>query len=291
MDLQGFRDEYSPIIRDVLKRQLSTVKIDSLRAAMAHLLGRGKLFRPLLTLAGARAVTGRDCNDLIPYACALELIHTYTLIHDDLPCMDDAAMRRGVSAVHLDHGEAMAVLAGDALFNYAFLVVHRETAPLDPQVRLALLEVMSQASHDVVEGQVLDLEGEGRQLNLEEMRLMHRLKTGALLGACCEAGAVLGGAGDDLRRGLREYGIEIGLAFQIADDLLSYESSEEVMGKSLSSDEAKQKATYARLLGLEEARNELNSKLDGLEPMLNAMDLKDPGLLREIARWAGKRKS
>ena len=282
----------TPLVQAVLRRQLEPVGIPALRETMAHLLGRGKLFRPLLTLASARAAGATDLEPLIPLATPIELIHTYTLIHDDLPCMDDAAMRRGVSAVHIDHGEAMAVLAGDALFNWALIVAVSEPAPAGPVARLALVDVLTRAAHAVVEGQVLDLQGEGRRLSLEELRLMHRLKTGALLGACCEGGAVLAGADTVTRGQLRDYGVEIGLVFQITDDLLSFESTEAEMGKSLDADEAKDKATYARLLGLDEARRELEEKLAGLEPRLDRIGLPgDDGLLREIARWAGQRRN
>ena len=272
-----------------MQRQLEPVAVGELKVAMAHLVGRGKLFRPLLALAVCRAVTGADTTPFIPLVTPLELIHTFTLIHDDLPCMDDAALRRGVASVHIAHGEAVAVLAGDALANYALRLLAIEPAPAGDEMRLELIRAATDATHAVVEGQVLDLLGEGRALALPELMRMHRLKTGALLGACCEIGALLGGLPRWQAGLMREFGVELGLAFQIRDDLLSVESDEAVMGKTLTTDADKEKSTYVRLLGSEGAHSELDRTLARLGSALDGLGLAEPQLLASFIEWAGRR--
>lgn len=289
MELAAFREEYAPLIRDELERQLRPVSVAGLAAAMVHLVGRGKLFRPVLALATHRAVNGADPRPVLALATPLELIHTFTLIHDDLPCMDDADLRRGVPAVHIDHGEALAVLAGDALLNYAIKLIAEEPADIAPEARLRLIQAATEATHSVVEGQVLDLQGEGRQLTLAELQRMHRLKTGALIGASCETGAILAGLGVAPVARLREFGERLGLAFQIRDDLLSLESTEAVMGKTLSTDEVKAKSTYPRLLGRAGAHRELDRTLGDLRTLLANLDLAEPRLLEGFIDWAGHR--
>lgn len=274
-----------------MKDQLNEVAVPELNAAMVHLLGRGKLFRPVLALAVYHALTGKDPEPYVPLVTPLEIIHTFTLIHDDLPSMDDAELRRGVAAVHIEFSEAMAVLAGDALLNLAFkLLAEAEHPDVDCVARVALTRAVSRATHAVVEGQVLDIQGEERELNLEEIQRMHRLKTGALLGACCEVGAVLA-KGSQLQAGLlREVGMLLGLAFQIRDDMLSVESTDAVMGKTLSTDIDKKKSTYARLLGPEGSEDQLQQTLRQVEDKIADLDLTDAGPLEEIARWVVKRR-
>ena len=268
----------------------SLVSVPALRDAMAHLLGRGKLFRPLLALASVQAVAGEDPSAAIPLVAPLELIHTFSLIHDDLPCMDDADLRRGLSSVHVAHGEALAVLAGDALLNLAhYCLATRGSIPAGTRGRL--LAATAQATHQVVEGQVLDLEAEQRDLSLDELRRLDEKKTGALIGACCEAGAILGGAGEALAQRMRELGVRIGWAFQLRDDLLSVQGDEKRVGKTLNVDARKQKATSPRLLGVESTERMLSELLADVSREINALGLREAGLLQEFATLAGQRES
>ena len=188
--LADFRACYTPPLIELLDRQLAGVQVPELRTAMAHLLGRGKLFRPLLALATYQALTGLDPTPVLPWVAPLELVHTFTLIHDDLPCMGDAQLRRGMTTVHVAHGEALAVLAGDALLNLALdwlatgdagslAARANRAAPYAPTnlQRLALAGSVTRATHAVVEGQVLELLGEQRALSEREIRTMYRCKT------------------------------------------------------------------------------------------------------------------
>lgn len=257
---------------------------------MAHLLGRGKLFRPLLALASMQAVMGEDPAEAVPLVAPLELIHTFSLIHDDLPCMDDAELRRGVASVHVAHGEALAVLAGDALLNLAHYSLATRGA-VSPETRSMLLAATALATHRVVEGQVLDLEAEQRQLSPDELQRLDEGKTGALIGACCEVGALLGGAEEALALRMRELGVRIGWAFQLRDDLLSVQGDEVRVGKTLSVDARKQKATFPRLLGVASTEQMLNVLLTEVSREIQVLGLKESGLLLEFAALAGQRES
>lgn len=274
-----------------MQQQLDAITVTPLDRAMGHLLGRGKLFRPLLVLAAARAVSGQGVAHFSEIAATVELIHTFTLIHDDLPCMDDADLRRGVAAVHKAFDEATAVLAGDALHNWAIYLLCSEGPELDPATRLALVRSATLATKEVVEGQILDLAGEGQRLALQQLERMHSKKTGALLGACCEMGALLGGAASQAVEELRQLGIQIGLAFQIRDDLLSLSSDEETMGKTLATDLDKHKSTYPGLLGVAKAEQLLLDLQRGIDSRLRSLELPRPDVLLDMAHVAGQRVS
>jgi geranylgeranyl pyrophosphate synthase len=291
VNFEGFSTDLRPRIEAVLQHQLQTLQVAPLNQAMAHLLGRGKLFRPLLVLAAARAVGCTDVAPLVALATPLELIHTFTLIHDDLPSMDDAHLRRGVTAVHLAFSEATAILAGDALLSWAIYLLASEELGLPPAIRLRLTQEAAFATKEVIEGQMLDLDAEGRHLTLPELVQLHSKKTGALLGACCAIGALLGGAPAETVDALRQFGVQMGLAFQIRDDLLSVQSTELAMGKTLGTDDAKQKSTYPRLLGVAGAEEELREVQQVLEERLAALNLAEPDVLRDMAVVAGQRAS
>ena len=291
VNFREFSHVHRASIASCLDEQLEPVAVPSLRAAMLHLLGLGKLFRPLMALAVARACGQQELGHLVPWVTPLELIHTFTLIHDDLPCMDDASLRRGVKTVHLEYDEALAVLAGDALANYAYLQIARHDNGLPDQQRLALVESAARATHLVVEGQVLDLEGERRSLNLEELRELHRCKTGALFSTTCEFGAILCVCDQARVRQFGELGSEIGLAFQIRDDLLSLSSTESEMGKTLSTDLARNKSTFPRLLGVDAAERFLEDTLASIAARIHAMQLAQPDVLLDIAAASGRRSS
>lgn len=218
----------------------------------------GKRVRPILCLLAAEAVGGRF-EDALPGALALECIHTYSLVHDDLPAMDDDDLRRGKPTCHIAFGEAHAILAGDGLLTEAFRLLAAEGS-LDAARRVEAITVLAEASgwRGMVGGQALDLEGEQLQdYGLDHLKTIHRLKTGALLRAATELGAVLVGADPSHRAALRAYGEAIGLAFQIQDDILDATASEVALGKRAGKDQDKGKITYPALLGLDGARSAL----------------------------------
>ena len=222
---------------------------DLYEAMRYSILAGGKRIRPVLTLEFAR-LCGLDWHLALPVGCALELVHTYSLIHDDLPCMDDDDLRRGKPTNHKVYGETLAVLAGDALQPEAFRLML--TAPeLSAQQRAecALILARAAGADGMVAGQVLDTLHHltGR----EEIAGMHRLKTGAMIAGACELGAAAAGAGETLRQAAREYGYALGLAFQIRDDMLDVMGDESTFGKPIGSDREEGKVTFVDLLGLE----------------------------------------
>jgi geranylgeranyl pyrophosphate synthase len=276
VDFPNFAARHRPALVAALQAHASAITVESLQQAALHLLGRGKLYRPLLVLATAEAVSGCSADQHAGLAAAVELIHTFTLIHDDLPCMDDADLRRGLATVHREYGEATAVLAADALHALAFEVLARPQVAVPSEVQLALQFDLAVAVRAVIEGQSLDLQAEGQAASLQQLEEIHRQKTGALLGACCSIGARLGGAEANVAARLRDIGVQLGLAFQIRDDLLSLQSSEAVAGKTLTTDVAKAKATYPALLGIEGAEAALSQLRAEIKDSLNSLALAQP---------------
>lgn len=245
---------------------------ERLQAAMRYsVLGGGKRIRPALCLAAARAVGSEETTALAP-ACALELIHAYSLVHDDLPAMDDDDLRRGRPTTHIAFDEASAILAGDALQTLAFRLLTGAPALTDSQ-RIRMITELAQASghKGMVGGQAIDLESVGLALNLEQLENMHRHKTGALIEASVTMGALT--APDVTAQQLKDlstYASALGLAFQVQDDLLDIEGDTETIGKRQGSDVAKAKPTYPALLGLEGAREHLNLLLDQAQQALES---------------------
>ena len=228
------------------------------RAIRYSLFAGGKRIRPLLVLAAGEAVGGEEA-ELLPPACAVEMIHTYSLVHDDLPAMDDDDLRRGKPTSHKVFGEAIAILAGDALLTRAFQVMAEMPADGEParvRRRLEATAILGEAcgTSGLIGGQVQDLESEGRLIDAATLECLHRAKTGALLSACVRGGAVLGGAGPgDLER-LTRYAAAVGLAFQVVDDILDATEPAERLGKTAGKDQAARKATYVSVHGLDRAR-------------------------------------
>ena len=214
----------------------------------------GKRLRPILLMAAADAV-GAKGTDFIQAACGIEMIHTYSLIHDDLPAMDNDDYRRGKLTNHKVYGEAMAILAGDALLTQAFEVILRQQNA-SPEVLLQVVNEMSIAAgpNGMVGGQVIDMLSEGKRIPMEELRKMHMGKTGALFRAAIRSGAILAGATEEQLMALTTYADRFGLAFQITDDILDVVGDEAVIGKPVGSDERNNKSTYVTLTSLEEAR-------------------------------------
>jgi geranylgeranyl diphosphate synthase, type II len=215
----------------------------------------GKRFRPALVLATGKAL-GATTRTLIKTACAFEMIHTYSLIHDDLPSMDDDDLRRGRPTCHVRFGEATAILAGDALQTLAFRTI-AEDENLDVNTRIVLIAELARASgtpDGMVAGQALDMEAEARQVNTAELEAIHRHKTGALIVAAARCGAIIGHATGAELEAITAYGSHLGLLFQITDDLLDVTASAEDLGKTPGKDAESRKATYPGLYGIEDAR-------------------------------------
>jgi len=222
----------------------------------------GKRLRPILVLAAAEAAGGQ-VEHALPAAAAIELIHTYSLIHDDLPAMDDDDFRRGRPTCHKVYGEALAILAGDALLTQAFILLSGEPSSLhaDAVARLRVINEIAQAagSRGMVGGQVVDILQEDREVDLATLLYLHTHKTGSLIRACLRVGGIISSAGSEQMEALTRYGDRIGLAFQIVDDILDLEGSLEALGKRAGSDLRKKKATFPGLLGLEESRQRARS--------------------------------
>src|SRR5438874_11895242 len=224
MSLQQYLSDKKALVDSGLDRFLPPVtqRPENLHASMRHsVLAPGKRLRPILVLASAEAVGGK-AEDVLPTACALECIHVFSLIHDDLPCMDNDDYRRGRLTNHKVYGEAMAMLAGDALLTFAFELVADNAATVPAERIVPVLKMLSRATGTagMVGGQVVDIESEGLEVTPQELEFIHAHKTGALLKASVMAGALLCGADNDEREALGQYGKSIGLAFQIADDVL-----------------------------------------------------------------------
>jgi geranylgeranyl diphosphate synthase type II len=255
------------------------------------MMSGGKRVRPILLLAGAQAV-GNDQKALLPAACALECIHTYSLIHDDLPAMDNDDLRRGRPTCHKVYGEAIAILAGDGLLTYAFeFMCKPEIAQnVSPHLLSKAIFLLARAAgvSGMVGGQTADILMEGRLVDAETLSFIHSHKTGALIGASVEIGALLGKGSDEELNHLKRYGESLGLAFQIKDDLLDVEGDQEILGKPVGSDDRNQKATYPALFGLKEAKRKAQELLkQGLSELELFDESAEP--LRAIARYVVER--
>ncbi len=224
-----------------------------LEAMRYSLLAGGKRLRPVLAMAFCEAAGGK-AEDAADFGAALEMLHTYSLIHDDLPCMDDDELRRGKPTNHVVFGEYTAVLAGDALQAAAFETVLN--APLDADKRASAARILAGAAgaYGMCGGQQLDMEGESRELTISEIEDINALKTAALIIAAAQMGCVAAGAAEEKLRAAAKYASKLGLAFQIQDDILDYEGTTETLGKPVGSDEENRKSTFVSLLGIEKCR-------------------------------------
>ena len=258
-------------VEAALDASLGPERPESLREAMRYsLLAGGKRLRPILCLAACE-LAGGDSSQAMPTAVALEMIHTMSLIHDDLPAMDDDDLRRGRPTNHKIYGEAVAILAGDALLTRAFEMVALRTTDVPADRLLSVVGELSlvAGAPGLVGGQVVDLESEGKEVDLETLEYIHLHKTGALLSACVITGALIGGAEEELIKALRIYARGIGLAFQIIDDILDITASSEVLGKTAGKDLIADKTTYPKLLGLEESRKRADDLVSEAKNALN----------------------
>ena len=280
------------LVEEGLLRELKKVPAydETLEKAMEYsLMAGGKRLRPVLLMAAADAV-GKDGTAFLTTGCAIEMIHTYSLIHDDLPAMDNDDYRRGKPTNHKVFGDGIAVLAGDALLTLAFEVMLRQEGAA-PETIVTVVSEMSRAAgpYGMVGGQVLDLEGEGRRLDLAALRKIHMGKTGALFCAAIRSGAILAGAKEEELAALTLYAERFGLAFQITDDILDVTGDEAAIGKPVGSDVRNEKATYVTLTSLEEAKKLAE---DAVNEAVAALDIfgERAAFLRDLALFLLGRK-
>jgi len=262
---------------------------DVVRAMTYSLFAGGKRLRPILCIAGAEAVS-KEGRTVLPLACALELIHTYSLIHDDLPVMDNDDLRRGKPTSHKVFGEAVALLAGDGLLTEAFRLM-AGTPGVNPRALLQVIQLVGSAAgyQGMVGGQVVDIQSEGKPVDASLVEFIHAHKTGALIHASVTSGALLGEGTDGQVKAISSYGERVGLAFQIADDILDIEGDSQTMGKSVGGDAAKKKITFPAAVGLQRAKDTQKKMVDEAVKALSLFDKKaDP--LRAIAVYIIERK-
>jgi geranylgeranyl diphosphate synthase type II len=258
-----------------------------LREAMEYsLYAGGKRLRPVLAVAAAEAL-GSPGEAAIPAACAIEMIHTYSLIHDDLPCMDDDDYRRGRLTNHKVFGEGMAILAGDALLTHAFYLAVQATSryqvPSDTVLSIVTDLAYYAGPRGMVGGQAADMLGEQGVTNAKELEWIHMRKTGDLIALSVKAGGRVGGASETQLAALEAYGYKIGLAFQIQDDILDLTGDEKKLGKRVKSDEKSKKVTFPYVIGLEESRKRMASLTEEAKEAVRSADLRDPSRLLAIA--------
>lgn len=259
---------------------------------MGHILfSWGKRFRPVLTLLTYQTF-GRQPRDVLPTACAIEFIHTYSLIHDDLPAIDDDSLRRGKPTCHVVFGEDIAILAGDALFAEAFYLVSTCQKASDSSVVLKVIEELARASsvRGMVGGQVVDVINSDQAVDLKTLHYIHSNKTGKLISAAVRSGAILADASDDELKALSDYAYYLGLAFQITDDILDMTGDEKVIGKPAGSDLKKRKATFPALMGLAESRKYAGEAVQKAKDAL-AYLRRDTDALADMAQFVYKRQS
>lgn len=285
MTLQDYLKEKAQLIETQLEilippKQSKEGKLQE--AARYAVLGSAKRIRPILALATTEMLGG-DVDMALSPVCALELIHSYSLIHDDLPCMDDDDFRRKKPTVHKVYTDGHAVLTGDFLLTYAFEVLSDDPS-LSPAQKIQLISILAKRSgaEGMIGGQVLDIAAEGQQIDLSGLQDIHSKKTGALISASVEFGGVLAGASPEQMGALQRFGRDIGLAFQVVDDILDVTDSQEKHGCDVASDVSKQKATYVSVLGLDSARQAAESLLNSALAALDTLP-GDKSILRGIA--------
>ncbi len=254
--------QYQTMLEKKLESYLpeeGTQQADVAEAMRYSLLDGGKRIRPVLLMEFCR-VCGGDPEKVLPFACAVEMIHTYSLIHDDLPCMDDDSMRRGRPSNHIMFGEASALLAGDALLTMAFEIMSSkeavEAVGAERAVRASHILAFRAGASGMIGGQQIDLMSEGRGISLDTLRTMDEKKTSALISAACRMGCALAGAGEEKEEAAGRYAWSMGLAFQIVDDILDATGTQEELGKPVHSDAERDKNTYVSFMGLTEASEE-----------------------------------
>jgi len=293
-DLDAYLSSRTQRINDALESILKiSGRTDRILEAMKYsLMAGGKRIRPILCIA-ATETAGGDAENAVAAACALEMIHTYSLIHDDLPAIDNDVLRRGKPTCHVAFDEATAILAGDALLTLAFQTLSSVEFdnPKQAATWLRVIELISHAAGycGMIQGQMIDIASEGSRLTLADLQSMHRLKTGALIEASLSSGAVIGGLDANRIKMLEIYAQNIGLAFQVTDDILNVEGDPEMMGKAVGTDKLRNKATYPSLLGIQESKKFAKELIKNALEALASFDKKaEP--LRAIANYIVARK-
>jgi len=292
--LKAYLEDRQNIVEEALYRYLPEdgIPAEIYKAVRYSVFNGGKRIRPILCLAAAEAVGG-DLVPAMPVACALELIHTYSLIHDDLPSMDNDDFRRGKPTCHKVFGENIAILAGDALLTEAFSLLSRaEKVMFSAERRLAIIQEIADAAGigGMVGGQALDVISEKSGADQKILQEIHRRKTGALIVAAVKSGAMIFNAGKDKIQSLTEYGMNVGQAFQIADDILNVEGDSELMGKGTGSDAARNKLTYPSLMGMQTAKEKLAEHIEAAVASLSGFGERAMPLI-VIARYIKERKT
>ena len=293
-DLKNYIEQKNRMVNEALEKIFQSFNSSArlIEAMQYSLMAGGKRIRPILCLGSAEAVGGRT-QEALPAACALEMIHTYSLIHDDLPAMDDDALRRGKPTCHIAFDEATAILAGDALLTLAFEVLAAASADGDNLTNkyLEVIRIIAMAAgcRGMIQGQMLDMASESRKLTAGELESMHSLKTGALIEASLLCGAIFANAGTHQKKRLQIYARNIGLAFQVADDILNVEGDPDLMGKAVGTDRQHEKSTYPSVLGLEASKKFARELVQNALQALENFDKKaEP--LRALATYIVERK-
>ncbi len=281
-------------VNRIIERMLPETDLHESRLfdAMRHgTLAGGKRMRPFLVM-NAASLFNVDPSRARRVAAAVEFVHCYSLIHDDLPAMDDAALRRGQPTVHKKYDEATAILAGDALLTLAFEVLSDAETHEDPRVRLELVRAMAEAAgpHGMVGGQMLDLIGENEEFDLGTISRLQRMKTGKLMAFACEAGAILGKAGEPQRKALRNYAYDLGLAFQVTDDILDVEADPQDTGKDTGKDAEAGKSTFVSTMGKQQARERAEMLIQQASSHLKIFEGRAQ-LLRDLAEYVLERRA
>lgn len=296
MELKEYLHDRSGLVDQALDCWLpgENILLNTLHQSMRYsIFAGGKRLRPIMVIAASEAVGG-TAQQVMHAACALEMIHTYSLIHDDLPAMDDDDFRRGRPTNHKTYGEAAAILAGDALLTDAFRLLADDKANMavPPATVLRVIELVARfaGSQGMVGGQVVDMESEGKEIDFPTLEYIHTHKTGGLILASVQAGALLGGGDEKQFAALTRFGGAAGLAFQIADDILDVVGDQAKLGKDIGSDQARGKATYPALLGLAEARQRASELVDIAIEALTPLGAQAK-TLQELARYIVERNS
>nr|WP_211182870.1 MULTISPECIES: farnesyl diphosphate synthase [Shouchella] len=284
---QTFLEEARQLVDKKLPEYVRELEAEHrLKEAMLYSLeAGGKRVRPVLLLAVLEAYNQPILHGL-DTACAIEMVHTYSLVHDDLPAMDDDDLRRGQPTNHKVFGEATAILAGDALLTQSFALIANADAPLSAKTKVSIIAALSKAAgaSGMVGGQLADMFAEGKQLTVEQLANVHKRKTGELLAFSIEAGALIAGVSNEERSKLNEFGQEIGLLFQIKDDILDVEGDSIAIGKPVGSDAVNNKSTYPGLLGLDGAKTMLHTHYDRALQVLDELHLRGT-LLEDLAKY------
>lgn len=294
--IKQYLDERKALVDKALQKFMpnpSGLGSDVIRAMNYSLFAGGKRIRPILCIAGAEAVGG-SANNVVPVACAIELIHTYSLIHDDLPVMDNDDFRRGKPTNHKVFGEAVALLAGDGLLTLAFNLMagYGAEKEVEKKALLRVIDLIASAAgyKGMVGGQVVDITYEGKEPDPNVVEYIHRHKTAALIAASVTAGTILAGGNKDEEKSINRYGQQIGLAFQIADDILNIEGDKKVMGKGIGSDKERGKITYPSVFGTAESKTIQKELITNAIDSLKRFDTRaEP--LRDLARYIIERKT